>query len=109
MAKTLNISKLAKQERSIAIGDDKFKVREMNVQDFIELTSTAERLKAENAPFHVQLEENIKSILKMTDMPEALLREMTLDELAVISSFVRGVDVGDVVETPSEAEGELKK
>lgn len=102
MAKTLNITKLAKVQRTISVGGVSYNVREMQVRDYIELTATAERLKNENAAFGVQLSENIKSIMSMTDMPEDVLREMTLEELAVISSFVRGVDVGDVTETEDE-------
>lgn len=104
MAKTLNIGKLTKQSRTLVIGDVTYKVREMNVQDFINLTSTAEKLEKESAPFHVQLEENVKSIMSMTDAPEAVLRELTLDELAVVSAFVRGVDVPDAEEVTQDGE-----
>lgn len=102
MAKVLNISKLTKVNRSVVIEGKSYTVREMQVRDYIELTATADRLRDENAPLAVQLSENIKSIMGMTDIPESVLREMTLEELAIVSSFVRGIDAGDVTETEDE-------
>lgn len=93
MAKTLNIDVLAKEVRTVVIGEVTYKIREMNVQDFIELTKTAEDLEAKESTFSEQLEANVKSIASMTDIPDSILRGLSLAQLGVLSSHVRGIDV----------------
>lgn len=100
--KTLNIGKLAKEIRTVVIQDVKYAVREMNVQDFITLTKTADDLDAKEATFTEQLEANINSILTMTTIPNEVLRALTLDELGTLSNFVRGVDLEEAAEGDKE-------
>lgn len=108
MAKTLNISTLAKENRTVVIGDVTYKIRQMNVQDFIELTKTAEDLESREASFSEQLEANIKSIIGMTDIPDEVLRGLTLEQLGLLSSHVRGVDVTAGAEETT-ASGEVEE
>ena len=100
--KTLNIGKLAKEVRTVVIHDVSYGVREMNVQDFIELTKTAEDLDKKEASFTEQLEANIASILTMTNIPGDVLRSLTLDQLGALSNYVRGVDLEAVTEGDEE-------
>lgn len=109
--KMLNISKLAKVVRKLVIADVTYSVREMNVQDFIDLTKTAETLIDAKASFSEQLEASVKSICNMTDIPEEIVRKLTLEELSVVTAYVRGSDVGEseIAAEEVEVEGEQEK
>lgn len=105
--KALNLDALVKVERTITLGGETYDVEEMTVENFIETTKAAERLSKEGITLAEQIEETVKMIQRsIPACPEAKLRKLGLEQLAVISKFLRGE-----LETETEpvAEGDEKK
>lgn len=103
--KTLNIDALAAESRTITLFGKEYPVLGMTVANFIETTKAAERLEG-NTNIGDQLEETVKMISRaIPDCPIENFRRLKLEQLTVISKFIRGEDLD---EKPA-AEGEDEK
>lgn len=88
--KVLNLDALAKVERTVTIGGVKYDVEEMTVENFIETTKAAERLSVPGITPAEQVEETVKMIQRsLPKCPEEKLRKLNLEQLAVVSKFLR--------------------
>ena len=108
--KTLNLDALATVTRTLTIGGKTYDVHEMTVENFIETTKDAERLeKQEDLSIPEQMEATIKMIQRsVPDCPIEVLRKMTLEQLSLVSRFLRG-EMDDEKPAGAEAEGGEEK
>ena len=112
----LNLDDFAKATRSVTFAGVTYAVHEMSVSDFIDTTKETEKLK-DSTSFVDQIELTV-SIAKRSipDMPEATIRGLRLEQLIVLSKFLRNelTEAGDAgKESAQEAavaqEGEAGK
>ena len=109
--KTLNLDSLATVARTLTIGGATYEVQEMTVENFIETTREAELLeKKEDASIPEQMEATIKMIHRsIPTCPESVLRKMTLEQLALVSRFLRGELDETAPKSAETAKGGAKK
>ena len=104
--KILNIDALAKATRSITLGGVTHEIKEMTVENFIETTKQAEALEKEGgATFSDQIEATISMIKRsIPTIEEAQLRALSIEQLVMVSKFLRGeLDGEEVAEEGDEA------
>lgn len=113
--KVLNLDKLTKSEgREVVIFGKTYIVEGMTVENFIETTNAAERLRGE-VSLVKQIEATISMIVRsIPSVDRADLLKLSLDQLQAIVAFVRGDDVEGVESAKpateeSSGEGEAKK
>lgn len=102
MAKVLNLDNLAtKETRELVLGGQTYRVRPMNVEDFIEAQRMADKLA--DATFAEQMEGSIALIKRgVPDIDVSVLKQLELEQLTAVAKFVRGEDPQDVVGSDSE-------
>lgn len=113
--KVLNLDDFAEVSRSVTLFGATYAVHEMSVSDFIDTTRETEKLK-DSTSFIDQIELTV-SIAKRSipDMPEATIRGLRLEQLVVLSKFLRNelddaADAGkENVEAVAAKEGEAGK
>jgi hypothetical protein len=90
--KILNLDSFAKEDRVLTIDGIQHKMKEMSVEDYIELNNKAEQMdEAESQSTVTSVEFMMESISKIfpTATKEILVKR-SMNELAYISSFARG-------------------
>lgn len=105
MTKLLNLNQLsAKEAREVQIGEKTYAIREMSVEDFIETTRVAEAMEKETS-YAKQLGETIKLLKRsVPDIEEAVLMQLSLEQLRALSGFVRGEDPAVLVAAHEQME-----
>lgn len=109
--KTLNLDALTKTTRTLTLGGNIYPVVEMTVENFIETTKHADKLAAGGDPsFSDQIEATIAMIKRsVPSCPSESLRGLTIEQLVMVSKYLRGeLDGEEVDEAPAEG-GEAKK
>ena len=109
MTKVLNLDELTTAEtRELVIGGKTYAIKEMSVEDFIETTRVAEMLESEPS-FAKQMEATVRLLKRsIPDLPEAMLKAMSVEQLKALTSFVRGEDPAKVVGAAAEGADEKK-
>lgn len=93
MTKILNLDKLAPAKRHIVFAGEKYEIEEMTVQNFLVTSAEAERLKDETS-IPVQVEATVEMIKRsIPAIPVELLKKLPLEQLQLVSAFIRGDDV----------------
>lgn len=107
--KVLNLDRLVaeKPEKVLSYEGVEYKVKEMSVEDFLELTKVAEQLEG-NTSITTAIGENIKLLARaIPEFPTEKLRALPMEHLATIARFVRGDD--DLTQADGVEEVEQKK
>lgn len=110
MAKILNIDSLATEKRFVRISGVEYPIVDMTVQHFIETSKMANDL--EGATILEQVEATVKFLQRsVPELPEATIRALSLENMQVIVSFVRGEHLVEGVENsdPNAPEEAKKK
>ena len=89
--KLLNLDELAPVRRSVTFGGKTYRVKEMTVEHFIEMNQLAEELEKSGADTpEAQVKATARSIaLSLEDCEEAVVRKLHIEQLAVLSRFIR--------------------
>lgn len=108
--KTLNLDALAKVTRTFTLGGETYPVEDMTVENFIETTKQADALAAlKNPSFADQLGATIAMIERsVPTCPIEKLNRLTIEQLVMVSKYLRGELDGDAEAAPV-AEGDEKK
>lgn len=109
--KVLNLDALAPAKRTLTLNGKTHAIEEMTVENFIATTKEAEDLekKGGEVTFADQIEATIGMILRsIPTLPREELRRLSIEQLSVISKFLRGEMDGDE-ETESSEGGEKKE
>jgi hypothetical protein len=90
--KTLNLDELAQVTRTVHLNGEDHAVKEMSVQDFVAATQEARKLEAAGGGGLVEnLDASIKHLNRvLPTIPEAVLRALSMRQVAVLVSFVNG-------------------
>lgn len=110
--KTLNLDAFAKITRTLTLGGEVYPVEEMTVENFIETTRQADELaaKKEDATFGDQINATISMITRsIPSCPAEKLRRLTIEQLVVISKYLRGELDGEESAEGQAEEGAEKK
>ncbi|MFW6855389.1 hypothetical protein ACODYM_29280 [Burkholderia gladioli] len=106
MTKILDLDKLVPAARFIKHNGVEHKIDEMTVDNFLETTAAAERLKGEQS-MAVQVAATIAMIQRsVPSWPAEELRKLPLENLQKVTAFIRGDDVEGAEAAP---EGEAGK
>lgn len=102
--KTLNLDAFAKVSRTVTLFGIEHKVEEMTVENFIETTKVAEALeKNKSRTVADEIEASIDMIHRsIPTVDKADLRRLSLEQLAIISRFLRGDDIAEPAEEGAE-------
>lgn len=108
--KILNIDKLApKEDRQLVIFGTSYEVKGLDVGGFLATTLAAEELANEKSLVK-QIEATIDMIIRAVPTVERdVLRQLTLEQLQGVVSFVRGDDVAEAESAAAPEEGGEKK
>ena len=97
MAKILNLNSLAKEEKILTIDGTSYPMKDMSVEDFIELTRRAEAVDKKE---DVGLADKIDTVcISFPTCPKTVLRKRSLEELNAIVEFARDTATEGVTET----------
>ena len=108
--KILNLDALAAPKRTLTLGGVTYDVEEMTVENFIETTRIAEELetKGDKLTFADQIGATIGMIKRsVPDITEQQLRKLNLEQLTMVSKFLRG-ELDSETEAVESVEGEVK-
>ena len=87
--KILNLDDYAKITRTVTVNGVTYEIAEMSVADFIETTKDAESLE-KSTRFSDQIELTVKVAARtIPSMPEEVIRSLRVDQLVVLSKFLR--------------------
>lgn len=108
--KILNIDKLVpKEARQLVIFGKSYDIKGLDVGGFLATTLAAEELANEKSLVK-QIEATIDMVIRaVPDIERDVLRQLTLEQLQGVVSFVRGDDVEGVESSEAPAEGGAKK
>lgn len=108
MAKILNTDAFAPEARFIKIGNVEYRIAEMTVADFVEVSKLSEKM--ENATIVEQMTATVDMICRsVPDLPREILETMPMDRLGIITSFIRGDQFETGVESRDETTGAVEK
>ena len=102
--KVLNLDEiLITDARELVLAGVTYKVTEMSVQDYIEATKAAQKLK-DNVDTEIQMSETARLISRqVTGITTDYLMTLSIDKLFAIAEFVRGVDPATIIRKATEA------
>lgn len=98
MAKILNLDELGKKEvRAIVIGGKEHEIKEMSVEDFIEVTKSAEKLEKTTDPAE-QIQETVNMLQRaLPTVDRKDLLALSFEKLTALGAFVRGDDLESII------------
>jgi hypothetical protein len=98
MAKVLNLDEIHVAEpRVLVMGGASHPIDELSVESYIEVESTADRLKGETRQ-GVVMKETVRLIKRQVPtVDESALLKLSLEKLFAVSEFVRGVDPEKII------------
>ena len=98
--KVLNLDEvLVTDARELVLGGTTYVVKEMSVEDYIDATSTGERIKVDPTNIDLQMRETARLIARQVDgLKEATLMKLPLEKLYAIPEYVRGVDPEKIIQ-----------
>jgi hypothetical protein len=101
MAKILNLDDIAGEEsRELRLNGQTHPVREITVEDFIEINRVAARLEKGDVSIEEQMQTTIDLIRRVIpSLTQEELQKLTMDKLQAISAFVRGLSPEEVLAT----------
>lgn len=102
MAKMLNLDEIQTEEKVLKLKGQEHTMKEMSVEDFIELTKETEKYESgvETMSMSEQMEKLVDMVLKaFPTCPRQDLMEQKLDMLTVIMKFVRSDMAPDAEDT----------
>lgn len=108
MPKVLNLDALTKEQRFVVLGGVKHLIREMSVEDFIEITRESDRIEKEGVSLEGQIDAMIAVIMRrVPTIDDRTLRSLSLTNLRVLADFVSGqMPEGASEEAEGEGSGE---
>lgn len=108
VTKILNLDDLAKHTKTVTLRGKEYPVVDMTVEQFIESTSAAERLKDDKDPVR-QLEEAVKLLKRsIPDCPVEEFRRLTFEQLNVLLDFINGDLEKHADKVPSEGKAQAE-
>jgi hypothetical protein len=91
MSKILNLDSLAAPKRTVTLNNQDYQVKDMTVQDFIEITKRAEELESKKAGFLENFEATIETVsAALPGCPKEVLRGLTIEQMGALTKFIRG-------------------
>lgn len=95
MPRILNLDQVGPKDiRQLKIGGKTYDVKEMSVATFIESSKLAESMEGETS-FSKQMEMSVRLIkLAIPEMDDEVLTRLSMEQLAAVSRFIRGDDMG---------------
>ena len=89
--------------RVVQLFGEKHEVLDMTVENFIATSDDAQKMK--ELPLHEQMKATVEMICRsIPSAPAERLSKMSLEQLAVITAFIRGDDM-DAIETQEDGSG----
>lgn len=103
MAKILNLDALAAKEvREVVLGGTTHQIKEMSVEDFIEINKSAQKLEGVT-DMAVQISETINILQRaIPTVDKNALMDLSFEQLTALSAFVRGDDPEQIAGAESE-------
>lgn len=90
MAKILNLDGLSKETRSVRIGGVAYRMKDISVGDFIDITKRADEIAEQKGSIIEQIEFLIDTVaISFPDCPKDVLRNRTMEELNALVAFAR--------------------
>lgn len=111
MTKVLNLDKLAKEKRVLTFGGEKYPMKELSVNGFIELTKRAEEIeKLEGDSLATRISFLVETVqMSFPTCPAEVLGEKSLDELNAIVAFARDGSIPSDEDESEEGSEEKKE
>lgn len=108
--KVLNLDEvLTTDPRELVLNGQTYTINEMSVEDYVEVTKTAEKL-GEGASVELQMNETARMIARQVPgLTQQQLMKLPVEKLYAIAEFVRGVDPEQILKKASGEAPEQKK
>lgn len=99
----LNLDEMAPVRRTVTLFGQSYPVKDMTVQHFIEMNSLAEELEKKKVDTPVEaVNATVRSVtLSLEGCDESVINKLTVEQLAVLSRFIRN----ELAPTEVEASG----
>ncbi|WP_374335531.1 hypothetical protein [Methyloversatilis sp.] len=108
--KVLNLDSLAKPRKAITINGVRHVVKDMTVEDFIEVARAAEKYESEDASISLleRFNESLNGVKRaLPTITDEEIKKLNVDQLGAINKFIRDelIEDSEVQEVQEEEEG----
>lgn len=108
MTQYLNLDELAPVRRQVMLNGVKYAVKDMTVEHFVEINQLAEELEEKKDMTPVEsVDATVRTVaLSLEGCTDEAVRKLSLEQLAVLSRFIRGEFTPDAIKKEAAAAGD---